>query len=429
MVLVFGDRAFTEDFLAQFPHPVSHIAHDVVTATAALREQPSAVEVVVGFPGNEGIEFAVHAAELYRDRRFHLVLDDEDVSSGVWARAAARGIRVVGRKSAVADVAGMVGSAPGSLTSREAVDPPVLNAAEDEYLASKAAALRTLRRQRLSVYSIKGGVGKTAVAVNMGVYAASWARARGLEYRVVLVDGDIGGSQTAGDWLRIADVPQNLATWGSINLPGWDTVEKLLVRHSSGLYFLPSPPTPVEAEKVTGDLMLHVLGILDWYFDLVIVDMGTELKDDATLVTLQTSSTVLLIVSQELGVVRRTRRKIVDHAARLKINLAALRVVASRTRPGVPYGSSNIGRALGVASFPVEIPEDPGLLSCLNNPDCDPMVLSHPDSPFAAGIVALTGAVLGHEMFCSARGGKKGIMSFLDRFRPRRNGSRFLRKG
>ncbi|QGP94128.1 hypothetical protein MGLY_35530 (plasmid) [Neomoorella glycerini] len=420
MLLVFGDKDFTSAFLNKgFPYPVVGVADDTMAATAMLQESP-AREVVVGFPGTEGVEFALHAAALYRDRRFYLALGGLKPTAGLYARAAARGVSIISYQAAAADMARILGSTPP--------DPRPAGKQEPAKALNMAGAVTpgSLKRQLVAVYSVKGGAGKTAIAANLAACAAAWAQGKGLKHRVVLVDGDIGGAKTAGDWLRVPEnVTQNLLVWQSLpGLPGWDVVEKMLVKvpgNIDNLYFLPSPQQ-AGAEAISGELMVHVLSVLDQYFDLVVVDLSTRVEDDATLVTLQTATTILLVVTPEIGVIKRTESRFLKPAARLQVNLASILVVLNRTNPKVPFKPADIAAQFGgIPAFPEAIPEDDSVLACLNDPGAGgPVVLARPGCAFAEKITALTGSVLGLEMAKPAASRKNKLLAWLGRITPGR---------
>ena len=418
--LVFGNREFTDAFL-RANLPVVGVAHDTASALGHLKAS-TAEEVVVGFPGHEGEEFAFHAAEIYRDRRFYLAC--ERPTAGLWARAAALGVRLVGRKTAVEDVRQSASSSRGSLTARESLDRKTLDDADAEYQSAKAIALRTLKHQRAAVYCPSGGKGKTAIAASLAVIAASWTK--NLNYKVCVVEGaPPTQQQSIWDWLRVPEtVPVDITMWEKIEgLPGWDSVERLLVNVGavsrlsglSNLYFLP-PPRNL-ADVVSAETMLRVLGILDQYFDLVVVDLPPDLRYNAALVAVQTSSVVLLVVTPEKPVVKQCRT-VVAQASRLQINLSAVRMVLNcpHSPSAVSLDPRKYSEALkGIPAVGPVIPHDPELVALLNKSG-PPPVLSKPDGPFGRALWQLAGAVLGHEIFQEARS-RRGLFPRLFRRR------------
>jgi pilus assembly protein CpaE len=419
--LVFGDREFTDRFL-KAGLPVVGVAHDTASALNHLKSS-TAEDVVVGFPGFEGEEFAFHAAELYRDRRFYLACDRP--TADLWARAAALGVRLVARKTAAEDVRQAALAPRGSLTNRESVDPEVLREADAEYQAAKAVALRTLKHQRACVYCPSGGKGKTAIAASLAAVAASWTKKKGLEYKVCVVEGaPPTQQQSIWDWLQVPEsVPVDITVWERVEgLPGWDAVERLLVNvggvsrvpELANLYFLPPPRNLTEV--VSGEAMLRILGILDQYFDLMVVDLPPDLRYNAALVAVQTSPLVLLVVTPEKPVVKQCQN-VVAQAPRLQINLSALRIVLNcpHSPAAVSLDPRKYSEALGgIPAIGPVIPHDPELVALLNKGGLPP-VLSKPDGPFGRALWQLAGAVLGHEIFQEAKK-RRGLLSrFFER--------------
>ncbi|RJX20377.1 MAG: hypothetical protein C4570_03980 [Ammonifex sp.] len=419
--LVFGDREFPDRFL-KAGLPVVGVAHDTASALGHLKAS-TAEDVVVGFPGFEGEEFAFHAAELYRDRRFYLACDRP--TAELWARAAALGVQLVSRRTAVEDVRRAATSPRGSLTNRESVDPEVLTEADAEYQTAKAIALRTLKHQRIAVYCPSGGKGKTAITASLATVAAAWTKRKGLEYKVCVVEGaPPTQQQSIWDWLQVPEtVPVDITAWGKTEgLPGWDAVERLLVNVGSvsrvsdlvNLYFLP-PPRNL-ADVVSGETMLRVLGILDQYFDLVVVDLPPDLRYNAALVAVQTSPVVLLVVTPERPVVKQCQT-VVNQAPRLQINLSALRLALNcpHSPAAVSLDPRKYSEALGgIPAIGPVIPHDPDLVALLNKGGLPP-VLAKPDGPFGRAMWQLTGAVLGHEIFQGVEKRRRSLLAFLKR--------------
>jgi pilus assembly protein CpaE len=162
---------------------------------------------------------------------------------------------------------------------------------------------RPERRGRLvSVFSSKGGVGRTTLAANLAVAAAT-----NLRQTVVLIDanfqfGDVGlllnvhPTNTAS----IADVLAELAE-GHV-----DAVDPALITHASGVKVLLPPPSPEMAELVTSDHMRRILARLRQRHDLVIVDCFSQLGDP-TLGILDASDVVLTVLTFDLTSIKNTR--------------------------------------------------------------------------------------------------------------------------
>lgn len=130
----------------------------------------------------------------------------------------------------------------------------------------------TVRDQIISVYSPKGGVGKTTFAVN-AAYALSTCT--NLNNRVILVDMDVSFGNVASvlnlpnkanllNWIR-GDFKENLA----------DLVH---VHQESGLHILMAPPNPVDAGDINYQTVDKMLAILSKRYDFVVIDTNPALR-------------------------------------------------------------------------------------------------------------------------------------------------------
>lgn len=117
--------------------------------------------------------------------------------------------------------------------------------------------------RKIVVTSGKGGVGKTTVCANLGVYLSR------LGFRVVLLDLDIG--------LNNLDVIMNLERHVIFDITdvvsGKCRVRQALVQSQDypSLYLLPSSHT-YEASKITGEHIKNVIDIIDHSFDYILID-------------------------------------------------------------------------------------------------------------------------------------------------------------
>ena len=121
----------------------------------------------------------------------------------------------------------------------------------------------------VAVFSPKGGVGRTTVAVNLAIAAATE-----LGQRVVIMDGsfqfgDVGVLLNLNPKSKsIADlVPEIEAAGGEI-----ESIDTFVIDHTSGVRVLLAPPTPEMAELVTAKGVRKVLETLRATHDLVVVD-------------------------------------------------------------------------------------------------------------------------------------------------------------
>ncbi len=152
----------------------------------------------------------------------------------------------------------------------------------------------------VSIYSPKGGVGTTTLAVNLAVALQKD------ETPVVLVDGNM----EFGD----VSVFLNQKTKNSIvdlapraNELDPDVVEEVTSLHAeSGIKILTAPSRPEFAESVTGEQFARVLDFLRNLYSYVLVDCSSSLSD-VTLAAIDTSDLIILVTTQEIPAIKDTR--------------------------------------------------------------------------------------------------------------------------
>jgi len=152
----------------------------------------------------------------------------------------------------------------------------------------------------ISVFSPKGGVGKTMLAVNLAV---SLQRD---ETPVVLVDGNM----EFGDvMVFVNQKPKNsivdLAPRADELDP--EVIEEVTMLHpASGIKILAGPTRPEHAENVNGDQFAKVLQYLCNFYTYVIVDCASSLTD-VTLSAMDLSDLIILITTQEIPAIKDSR--------------------------------------------------------------------------------------------------------------------------
>ena len=161
-------------------------------------------------------------------------------------------------------------------------------------LASVAQrGLRTDRGSVISVYSAKGGSGRTTIAVNL---AAALAKIHPGE--VVLVDLSVPYPSTA---LMLNLVPQG--SLARIAKSGRDFEDGLLgaiLYHTSGVMVLPGVIRPEEADHLDPAAIGTALDALRRSFRHVIVDLPVSLNE-ITLNALDVSDRVLVVITPEIS--------------------------------------------------------------------------------------------------------------------------------
>ena len=144
-----------------------------------------------------------------------------------------------------------------------------------------------------TLFSLKGGVGATTLAVNLAVAL----RAQRVP-NVSLVDLSPNSGHVA---LQLRVQPQR--TWGQLlgynELTG-DAVRSLVIGHPSGLHLLAAPPTPTLNASLTEKQMSLVLQTLAEKADFVIVDAPATFSP-MCISALKNSDYVMLVMNPDIA--------------------------------------------------------------------------------------------------------------------------------
>lgn len=254
-------------------------------------------------------------------------------------------------------------------------------------LSQSGPSSRTKRGRVISVFSLKGGVGRSTIACNLAIAL----RNRG-DKDVALVDGnllygDVGVMMNLTDNKTIVDIVKNYQTMDR------DLVHDVLVTHSSGVKVLLAPPDPQSGEQVTPDHLRQVMQHLHTMEDVIVVDTRPSF-DDATIALLDMSDKIVLVLTLELTAIKAAKQYL-ELSDLLgydddKIMLVLNRSTAPTTIPIADVAASLKGELVAM------LPNEPALtLRAIN--EGVPFVQSSPGSPLSREIERLATLVLPDE--------------------------------
>lgn len=247
----------------------------------------------------------------------------------------------------------------------------------DKSYSPSAIPKSTVQGKIITLFSSKGGVGKTTAACNLAISMAQTSNKK-----VVLVDMDLQGGDiavmmniTARD--GIAEIVQETDYSDS------SLLESYLSPHLSGVRILLAPNSPELSEKVLPEHVEEILRSLKIMYDYVIVDTSAAINE-VTLACLEASDHILVTLTQELPALRhaRTNMEILE-----KLNLKnKARLLLNRERTDAlktKEVENNLGSTISAC-----IPED-GKSVGLSVNKGQPFVLTNPGSHIADAIKSL----------------------------------------
>jgi pilus assembly protein CpaE len=249
------------------------------------------------------------------------------------------------------------------------------------------AAIGDLRRHRLvTVFSPKGGVGTTTVAVNLALVAAE-----SQPNKVLLIDLDLSFGQVASHLNLMPKQTLLELSRDEAALRETDLFRTYVIHHASGLHILASPPSPTYSALIsTEHVEAAVTRALDGY-ELVVVDAGTAV-DQRLAVLFSQSESVVVPVIPEIPALNSIHTLLDQLAESGRIGAQTL-FVLNHTFSRDLLKQSDVETALG-AKISSDLPYDPIVyLKAVN--EGVPVVRGAPRSPAADHFRSLATTVFG----------------------------------
>ncbi len=349
-----------------------------VKSIVQLRE-PDLVLIGPSIEQNLAMSVAQELAVEHPNTAFVLVA--KEVSTELLHQALRSGLRdVVSAGETFDGVAQCVSAALQSTLDRR-------SAVRKELPADK---LEVARRGRVAtVFSTKGGVGKTVIASNIGVALAST-----LKRSVVLIDLDLQFGDT-GIVLNL--VPERtiydaLQVFDRLDV---EMIKGFLTEHESGLKVLLAPIRPEEAEFITVSRLGAVIDLLREIADFVIIDTAAAF-DDVVLAAIDRSDDVFAVATMDVASIKNTRVSL-QKLGQMGYDSDKVHLVLNRADSKVWLDPDEVERVI-VGRAVVKIPSDRLVPRSVNRGV--PVVLDSPKSAVAHSLVALAELVA-----TSAKGG------------------------
>jgi pilus assembly protein CpaE len=249
----------------------------------------------------------------------------------------------------------------------------------------EARAVESARASSLvvSLFSPKGGVGRTTLAYNLAV-------ALGQEHRVCLVDGSLQFSDLRG-LLRVPAVAPSIVNLPTDRIREQDVAE-VMWRDPSGIDILLAPPRVEMAEMVTVRDIEKVLSLLRKIYEFVIIDTRAALSEDV-LVFLDSADLILQVLTYDAMAIRGLAMSAETFAA-IGYPPSKLATVLNRSDSSGGFSKDDVEQALG-SRIDYEVVSDGHLVLAANN-EGNAFVASSPDSPIAQGVRRIADSLASH---------------------------------
>jgi pilus assembly protein CpaE len=262
--------------------------------------------------------------------------------------------------------------------------------------------------QVIAIFSPKGGVGRTTVAVNVAVAAATE-----LGKSVVLMDGsfqfgDVGVLLNLNPKNKsIADLVPELEAGEP------ESLDTFVINHSAGIRVLLAPPSPEMAELITPQGVKRVLDALRRNHDLVIVDC-TSTFNDTTLAILDSADVVLTMLSLEITSIK-NMRLFLEVADQLGYEPNKVKLVLNRADSSLGIRVADVESSIGRKVDHTIVSDGRSVVYALNRGV--PFFLSNREAQVSQDILRLAQSVAGERVAAphaeqSKPAQKKSLFSF-----------------
>jgi len=235
----------------------------------------------------------------------------------------------------------------------------------------------------LSLFSPKGGVGRTTLAYNLAV-------ALGQKHKVCLVDGSLQFSDLRG-LLRVPAVAPSIVNLPTDRIREQDIAE-ITWRDPSGIDILLAPPRIEMAEMVTTRDIEKVLSLLRQLYEFVIIDTRAALSEDV-LVFLDSADLILQVLTYDSMAIRSLAMSAETFAA-IGYPPSKLATVLNRADASGGFDKADVEQALG-SRIDFEIVSDGHLVLASNN-DGVAFVTASPDSEITKGVMRIAESLSTH---------------------------------
>ncbi len=206
-------------------------------------------------------------------------------------------------------------------------------------------------RGTIVVFSPKGGVGCSSIAINLAM-----ALQEQLSQEVLLMDAKL----FFGD----LDLMLNLKTQNSISdlVPHIEALDEGLIRdvvagHVSGIKVMPAPTTPMSAQEIHPEELHRILTSVQKLYPYIVIDGGNFLNEN-TVTVMDASHRIILVLTPDIASLRDATRFFDLCRTTLSFPKEKILVVVNQNNQREGLSLQDIERTLQVKAF-ATLPWDP----------------------------------------------------------------------
>jgi len=331
-----------------------------------LHETTNEYAIVLG-PGVD-LDAAAALADMLRVTRpsMSVILIRRRVDTSVLAEALRSGMREVVEER---DLTGLGAAVGRAREVWQALNAPLTSSSANH-------------GQLVTIFSPKGGVGKTTLAVNLAIALSNKG-----EKRVCVVDLDLGFGDIA---ITLQLIPARTMA-DAVNFESgleFEVLEPLLTPHGTGISALVAPVQPDAKDSIPASLVGRVLSMLKDNFDYVVVDTAPNF-DEFVLQAFDETDVLLLVTTLDVPTLKNVKIA-VETLDLLNFPKPRRRLVLNRADDKVGLSAEEVEGTLGM-KIDASIPTSSQVANATNSGQ--PITSALPKHPVSVAISALAQGV------------------------------------
>jgi len=395
-VLVEPENPTVSSLLSALP-PGSHAVSSPDRMHAWIDSHPDEYVAVLG--PDLLLDAAIDVCEELRIARptVSVVLVRDTLDTAVLTRAMKAGARDV-----------VAGDDPASIDA-------AIQRAHQLHVALRGPAGAVRYGKVVTVFSPKGGVGKTTIAVNLALALTEKGA-----HKVCLVDLDLAFGDVAitMQLFPTHSIEQAIGSEESVDQA---MLDGLLTRHKDSLMVLAAPAHPDVRERVTPILISRILRTLKEEFDYVVVDTAPTF-DDITLTALDETDECVILATLDVPTLKNVKVAL-ETLDLLNISKGHRHLLLNRADDAVGITPDKVEDILGMP-IAAQISTDVAIAAATNAGT--PIVADNPGHPSSIAVGNLASSLAGESLTAEV-GTERGAPADGDSHESRKR--RFGRKG
>jgi pilus assembly protein CpaE len=196
----------------------------------------------------------------------------------------------------------------------------------------------------IAVHSLRGGIGSSSLAVNLGVGLSALWREPTLLLDLTMTAGQVAlmlNMALKRTWADLAHYPAN-----ELDM---DALSSIIGGHESGLHFIAAPTFPSEAEALRGETLGAALQLAKAQYEYMVADLPHDFSEFA-IQALDAADMILLVVSPDMASIRAVTAAL-DTYEKLGYPKEKIKFVLNAIFPYSNLSKEKLEAALGMTAF------------------------------------------------------------------------------